>query len=117
MYTNWEQLDDGSGGCFPPEALNIDGSLPAPFKTGCDLGAMSTYSVNATSAAEIAHTVKFAAKHNLRFRIKNVSLFFLNGNAALRSRAHLSSLATATPVDPQEKARSLSGLTTSPTLL
>ena len=38
---------------------------------------MSSYTVNATSVDHIALTVKFAKKHNLRFRIKNVgaSLF------------------------------------------
>lgn len=33
---------------------------------------MSHYVVNATSADDIAKSVQFAAKYNLRFRVKNV---------------------------------------------
>lgn len=70
MYTNWEQTDDMRG-CPVPDPKE-DGSAPDPVDGECTLGAMSSYVVNATKAEDVVATVKFAAEHNLRFRIKNV---------------------------------------------
>ncbi|KAF2868963.1 hypothetical protein BDV95DRAFT_609222 [Massariosphaeria phaeospora] len=68
MYTNWEA--DGASGCPVPE-LPLDGSYPTPLPKKCSLGGMSSYVVNVTSRNDIALAVDFAAKHKLRFRIKN----------------------------------------------
>lgn len=70
MYTNWEQTEDLSG--CPVPNVNEDGSVPDPVEGECTLGGMSSYVVNATSADDVAATVKFSAEHNLRLRIKNV---------------------------------------------
>jgi hypothetical protein len=72
MYTNWEQNDRGEG--CPVPGLKADGSAPDPVDGTCSMGALASYVVNATSADDIAAAVKFAAQHNLRFRVKNVSL-------------------------------------------
>ncbi|KAJ3492527.1 hypothetical protein NLG97_g5329 [Lecanicillium saksenae] len=69
MYTNWEQSADLKG-CPVPD-LPADGSAPPPVKKICDLGAMSNYVVNATGVDDIVASVKWAAKYNLRFRVKN----------------------------------------------
>lgn len=70
MYTNWEQTADLKG-CPVPDFL-ADGSAPPPVKGTCTLGGMSNYMVNATGVDDIVASVKWAAKNNLRFRIKNV---------------------------------------------
>lgn len=67
MYTNTEFTSDGKG-CPVPDKAPEKG-LDAP----CELGALGTYFVHATSAEDISHAVQFAAKHNLRLRVKNVS--------------------------------------------
>ncbi|KND88978.1 hypothetical protein TOPH_06479 [Tolypocladium ophioglossoides CBS 100239] len=69
MYTNWEQTADLRG-CPVPD-LPTDGSAPPPVNAVCTLGGMSNYVVNATGVDDIAASVKWAAKFNLRFRIKN----------------------------------------------
>ncbi|KAF2177939.1 FAD-binding domain-containing protein [Zopfia rhizophila CBS 207.26] len=68
MYTNWEQ--EGTAGCPVPDPPS-NGSYPSPVEGDCTLGGMSAYVVNATSADDVAKAVKFAAKYNLRFRVKN----------------------------------------------
>lgn len=108
MYTNWEQDDDLSG-CPVPD-LKEDGSAPDPVEADCTLGAMSHYVLNATSADHAAEAVKFAAKNNLRFRIKNVrcGIFrvrLLSANVVCR-------LDTTTLVGLLELVHSLFGLTT-----
>ena len=68
MYTNMEFTSNGTG-CPVPAAApekGLDGS--------CELGALGSYFVQATSPDDVSHAVKFAAKHNLRLRVKNVSL-------------------------------------------
>lgn len=72
MYTTWEQTEDLEGCIVPP--LNENGTAPGPIQGECTLGNMPAYVVNATSADDIAAAVKFSAKHNLRFRVKNVRL-------------------------------------------
>ncbi|PLB53578.1 FAD-binding domain-containing protein [Aspergillus steynii IBT 23096] len=65
MYTNMEFTSNGTG-CPVPAAApekGLDGS--------CELGALGSYFVQATSADDISQAVKFAAKHNLRLRVKN----------------------------------------------
>ncbi|KAI0459092.1 FAD-binding domain-containing protein [Xylaria acuta] len=68
MYTNLEQISEI--GCPLPDPTE-DGSAPAAIDSECTLGNMPSYVVNATSTAQIAKAVKFAAEHNLRLRIKN----------------------------------------------
>lgn len=70
MYTNWEQTSDLRG-CPVPD-LPADGSAPLPVNATCELGGMPNYMVNATGVEDVVASVKWAAKHNLRFRIKNV---------------------------------------------
>jgi cell division inhibitor SulA len=69
MYTNVEQW--GNVGCPVPNALT-NGSAPAPVEGECTMGNMAAYVVKATSAEDVSEAVKFAAKNNLRLRIKNV---------------------------------------------
>jgi hypothetical protein len=69
MYTNVEQ--SGAVGCPVPNAV-ADGSAPAPVEGECTLGNMAAYVVKATSSKDVSEAVKFAAKYNLRLRIKNV---------------------------------------------
>ena len=68
MYTNNEQV--GFEGCPIPDP-NPDGSPPTPIQKPCTLGNLASYVVNATTVDQVAASVKFAAKHNLRFRVKN----------------------------------------------
>ena len=70
MYTTWEQTEDLEGCIVPP--LNANGDAPTAIPGKCTLGNMPAYVVNATSADDIAAAVDFSAKHNLRFRVKNV---------------------------------------------
>ncbi|KAA8641446.1 hypothetical protein EYZ11_002277 [Aspergillus tanneri] len=65
MYTNTEFTSDGKGCPVPDEvpAKGLDGS--------CELGALGSYFVTANNADDISQAVKFAAKHNLRLRVKN----------------------------------------------
>ncbi|KAI0199812.1 FAD-binding domain-containing protein [Astrocystis sublimbata] len=68
MYTNFEQI---SGiGCPVPDPTE-DGSAPAAIDSECTLGNMPSYVVNATNTNQIMTSVRFAAKYNLRLRIKN----------------------------------------------
>ncbi|KAF2000341.1 FAD-binding domain-containing protein [Amniculicola lignicola CBS 123094] len=69
MHTNWEQ-DNQNRGCPIPD-LPSDGTSPVPVDGKCELGGMSSYVVNASSVEDIQKAVKFAAKYNLRFRVKN----------------------------------------------
>jgi hypothetical protein len=69
MYTNVEQ--NGNVGCPVPDA-KADGTAPAAVQGECTLGNMAAYVVKATSAKDVSKAVKFAAKYNLRLRIKNV---------------------------------------------
>ncbi|KAI1310653.1 FAD-binding domain-containing protein [Xylaria venustula] len=68
MYTNLEQISEI--GCPVPDP-NDDGSAPDAVDAECTLGNMPSYVVNVTSTAQIVASVKFAAEHNLRLRIKN----------------------------------------------
>ncbi|KAH7138154.1 hypothetical protein B0J11DRAFT_587266 [Dendryphion nanum] len=69
MYTSWEQTEKGEG-CPVPE-LPANASPLSPLEGNCTLGGMSSYSVKTLAVDDITMTVKFARKHNLRFRIKN----------------------------------------------
>jgi hypothetical protein len=73
MYSNFEQTEDLEG-CVVPD-LTANGTIEGPAPGVCTLGNMPSYVVNATNADDLAAAVKFSAKHNLRFRIKNVSVF------------------------------------------
>jgi hypothetical protein len=78
MYTNAEQY--GTVGCPVPDALT-NGSAPAAVQRECTLGNMAAYVVKATSSKDVSKAVKFAAKYNLRLRIKNVrDLVFQNSH-------------------------------------
>ncbi|KAI0141762.1 FAD-binding domain-containing protein [Xylariaceae sp. FL1272] len=68
MYTNFEQY--GTIGCPVPEPTT-NGSAPAAIQGECTSGNMPSYVVNVTSVKDVAEAVKFAAKYNLRLRIKN----------------------------------------------
>ncbi|KAI1266333.1 FAD-binding domain-containing protein [Xylariaceae sp. FL1019] len=68
MYTNFEQY--GTVGCPVPEPLT-NGSAPAAIQGECTSGNMPAYVVDVKSAEDVAESVKFAAKYNLRLRIKN----------------------------------------------
>ncbi|KAJ4344564.1 uncharacterized protein N0V89_012308 [Didymosphaeria variabile] len=71
MYTNFELGNTTKNpGCPLPE-LPKDGSAPPPIAGDCTLGQTASYVVNVTDAVHIAQAVRFAAKYNLRFRIKN----------------------------------------------
>lgn len=76
MYTNWEQTETLAG-CVVPDPLT-NGSAPPPIQSECTLGGMSQYVVEVESADDIAAAVRFSAKHNLRFRIKNVRSRLMN---------------------------------------
>ena len=66
QYTNYE-FDQNGAGCPVPD------TVPSTPLTGeCVLGGLATYIVNVTSVKEISKAVVFAAKHNLRLRVKNV---------------------------------------------
>lgn len=71
MYTNWEQIENGTG--CPVLDANADGTVPGPVEGECTLGGMASFVVNASSVGDVVETVKFATKYKLRFRIKNVS--------------------------------------------
>jgi hypothetical protein len=74
MYPIWEQ--NGPLGCPVPDPLP-DGTAPsAVISPDCTIGGMAAYVVNATKTEHIAAAVSFAAKHNLRLRIKNVGTLF-----------------------------------------
>lgn len=49
MYTNWEQIENGTG-CPVPDA-NADGTVPGPVEGECTLGGMASFVVNASSVA------------------------------------------------------------------
>ncbi|KPM41001.1 hypothetical protein AK830_g5530 [Neonectria ditissima] len=67
QYPNVEIDDDGNG-CAVPDLLN--GTAPKPVNAECTYGRMARYVVNATHVDYVVETVRFAAKHNLRFRVK-----------------------------------------------
>jgi FAD/FMN-containing dehydrogenase len=69
MYINNEITEDGEG-CPVPKSTT-DGSAPAPINGTCALGNMPSYVVNATSTDDVQAAVKFAARYNLRLRVKN----------------------------------------------
>lgn len=72
MYPNWElDSENGNVGCPVPDTIPT-----APLTGPCTLGALASFVVNASSADDIAKSVKFAAKFNLRLRIKNVCALF-----------------------------------------
>ena len=68
VYTN-NEFDENGNGC-PLPASNL--SMPITNAT-CELGALGTYFVNVTTEQDISLAVQFAAKYNLRLRVKNVS--------------------------------------------
>ena len=69
MFTN-NEFDQNGAGCPVPA------SVPTSPLTGpCDFGALGIYFVNATTSEDISLAVQFAAKHNLRLRVKNVKSF------------------------------------------
>lgn len=71
------ELDANGNGCAIPD-LQRNGSAPLPVKEKCEIGAMSHFLVNATNVEDVAKSVQFAAKYNLRFRIKNVSSTYID---------------------------------------
>lgn len=58
--------------CDPiyPNGTSIFGNTQAGA-TGCSLGALSPYVVNATEAGHVQAALEFAEDHNLRLNIKN----------------------------------------------
>ncbi|KAM0664390.1 hypothetical protein ACQRIU_006972 [Beauveria bassiana] len=74
QYPNFEVAPNGSG-CPVPEP-SANGSVPAPVAAECSLGRMPYYLVNVTDADEVAKSVQFASKYNLRFRVKNTGHCF-----------------------------------------
>ncbi|EJT75845.1 hypothetical protein GGTG_05774 [Gaeumannomyces tritici R3-111a-1] len=78
MYPNWEQdgLLGDKGGCLVPNP-NPDGTPPGPVSGECSLGGLPSYMVKAASADDIAKSVIFAEKHNLRLRVKNTGHDYL----------------------------------------
>ncbi|KAF2738272.1 FAD-binding domain-containing protein [Polyplosphaeria fusca] len=79
MYTNAEQVREKDTwlGCPIPD-LSIDEFAPSAIDGSCTLGNMSPYIVNASSVNDIVEAVNFAAKYNLRFRIKNTGHDYLS---------------------------------------
>jgi hypothetical protein len=69
MYVN-NEFDWNGSGCPVPNMVPS-----SPLSGPCVLGALGTYFVNAQSAEDVSLAVKFAAKYNLRLRIKNVSAY------------------------------------------
>ncbi|EIN13056.1 FAD-binding domain-containing protein [Punctularia strigosozonata HHB-11173 SS5] len=98
MFTNWE-VDDGEG-CPQPYSLR-----DTPLVGNCSLGALPAYEVLATSTVDVSAAVKFAAKYNLRLRIKNTGHDYLGRSSApgsftiwthqLKSAAHIPSFVPA----------------------
>jgi len=78
MYTNMEQISDI--GCPIPDPSD-DESAPAAVESECSLGNMPSYVVNVTTTEQVVESVKFAAKHNLRLRIKNVRMHCVTLNS------------------------------------
>lgn len=70
MYPIWEQ--NGPLGCPVPDPLPGGAAPSAVISPDCTIGGMAAYVVNATKKEHIAAAVSFAAKYNLRLRIKNV---------------------------------------------
>lgn len=58
--------------CDPiyPNGTSIFGDTQAGV-TGCSLGTISPYVVNATEAVQVKAALQFAEDHNLRLNIKN----------------------------------------------
>ncbi|KAH7241288.1 hypothetical protein BKA59DRAFT_512812 [Fusarium tricinctum] len=69
QYPNME-LDEHGNGCVIPD-MQADGTSPIPVQADCTFGRMPQFLVNASSTEQVAKTVQFASKHNLRFRVKN----------------------------------------------
>ncbi|KAG0249389.1 hypothetical protein DFQ27_000146, partial [Actinomortierella ambigua] len=72
VHTNWETFK--GQGC-----LGFDRSLP------CLQGAVSLYTVEALSAADVQATVRFAAKHKIRLVVKNTGHCYLGRSSAANS--------------------------------
>lgn len=71
MYPLWEM--NGPLGCPVPDP-RPDGAAPsAVISPECTIGGMAAYVVNATKQEHVSAAVSFAAKYNLRLRIKSVS--------------------------------------------
>ena len=69
MFTN-NEFDQNGAGCPVPA------SIPTSPLTGpCEFGALGIYFVNATTSEDVSLAVQFAAKYNLRLRVKNVKSF------------------------------------------
>ena len=71
MFTN-NEFDENGKGCPIPTS---NASMPITNAT-CEFGALGQYFVNVTSPQDISLAVQFAAKYNLRLRVKNVSRAF-----------------------------------------
>lgn len=90
--------------------LKPDGSAPDPIDGACVLGGTSHYMVNATTVDDIAKSVRFAARFNLRFRVKNVRDYNLpHVKAREYSLTNRSRPGTVILVARQARALSLSG--------
>ncbi|RGP62981.1 FAD/fmn-containing protein [Fusarium sporotrichioides] len=74
QYPNME-LDSHGNGCAIPD-LQHNGSAPLPVEGKCEIGAMSHFLINATNVEDVAKSVRFAARYNLRFRVKNTGHCF-----------------------------------------
>jgi hypothetical protein len=71
MYPVWEM--NGPLGCPVPDPLPNDDAPSAVISPECTIGGMAAYVVNATKKEHVGAAVSFAAKYNLRLRIKSVS--------------------------------------------
>lgn len=69
VLTNWETFH--GQGC-----LGVNRTVP------CNQGAVSIYSVKATSVSDVQQTVRFASKHNVRLTVKNTGHDYLGRSAA-----------------------------------
>lgn len=72
VQTTWEVLANETWGC----------QLNATSSTLCTQGNIPTYAANVSSVKEIQKAVRFAAKHNLRFVIKNTGHDYLGRSTA-----------------------------------
>lgn len=68
MFTDTE-FDENGNGCPVPATVPT-----SPLTGKCVLGALASYIVEVESAQDISLAIKFAAKYNLRLRVKNVKL-------------------------------------------
>lgn len=76
MYSNWEVTHDGVG-CPVP-----DDFVQTPVNGTCTYGNLAPYIIDATSSSDIVAGLKFAARYNLRLRVKNTGHDFAGRSSA-----------------------------------